>query len=220
MFKACIFDLDGTLLDTLPTVHHSCNLSLAHFRLGFVTMEQCRDLCRLPIAEFYPRLLQLGGCPRETISAVTEQIRLYDLEGYLKDPFAGTAAFCGIEELLRQLRNWGVMTAVLTNKPAPLAEEVVSRFFPGLIDRTVGQTPNTISKPNPQSLLDLIGSLNLERANCLYVGDTDVDMQTARNAGVSLAAVAWGYQDISSLRGYAPDFVITAPEELLTLFKN
>ncbi|WP_411677477.1 HAD family hydrolase [Caproicibacter sp.] len=218
MFRACIFDLDGTLLDTLPTLCRCCNASLAHFSLSPVSAEQCRGLCRLPIAEFYPRLLQLGGCPDDRSAELVEPIRQYDLEIYLKDPCAQTSPFPGIPELLRELRRRGTATAVLTNKPAPLAEQVVSSFFPGLLNSVAGQTPDTISKPDPRSLLHLIQSLSLSREECLFVGDTDVDMRTARAAGVPLAAVAWGYQDPRSLSAYEPDWIVRSPEELLPLF--
>lgn len=214
---ACIFDLDGTLLDTLPTLCRCCNASLTHFGLNPVSPAQCRDLCRLPIAEFYPRLLQLGGCPDDRSTELVEPIRQYDLETYLKDPCAQTNPFPGIPELLRELRRRGTATAVLTNKPAPLAERVVTSFFPGLLNLVAGQTPDTISKPDPRSLLQLIQALGLNREDCLFVGDTDVDMRTARAAGVPLAAVAWGYQDLRSLSAYEPDWAVRSPKELLPL---
>ena len=194
MLRACIFDLDGTLADTLPTVHHYCCSSLTHFGLGPVTLDQCRGLCRLSIAEFYPQLLRLGGCPEERVESLREPIRQYDLESYLQDIFYLTRPYPGTDRLLGQLRELGIVTAVLTNKPAPLAQSLMTALFPGLLDEIDGQTPESVSKPDPRSLTGLLDRLGVDRADCLYVGDTDVDMRTAQGAEVSVCAVTWGYQ--------------------------
>lgn len=77
-FRACVWDLDGTLLYTLPTIHHYCNQSLRHFGFHDITLDECRDLCRLSIAEFYHKLLKLGGCPPDRVAALQPAIRDYD----------------------------------------------------------------------------------------------------------------------------------------------
>ena len=163
MFRGCIFDLDGTLLDTLPTVHYYCCRTLAHFGLAPVTLEQCRGLCRLSIAEFYPGLLRFAGCPEDRIEALREPVRQYDLEGYLQDIHYLTEPFPGIPELLADLHSRGVVTAALTNKPAPLAQALLESTFPGLLDAVAGQTPDSISKPDPRSLTNLLDQLGLAR---------------------------------------------------------
>ena len=94
-FRACVWDLDGTLLYTLPTIHHYCNQSLRHFGFHDITLDECRDLCRLSIAEFYHKLLKLGGCPPDRVAALQPAIRDYDCAAYLSDftyltqPYAG-----------------------------------------------------------------------------------------------------------------------------------
>ena len=80
-FRACVWDLDGTLLYTLPTIHHYCNQSLRHFGFHDITLDECRDLCRLSIAEFYHKLLKLGGCPPDRVAALQPAIRDYDCAG-------------------------------------------------------------------------------------------------------------------------------------------
>lgn len=218
MLTGCIFDLDGTLVNTLPTVHYYCNRSLAHFGLGAVTMEQCRSLCRLSIAEFYPGLLRYGGCPEDKIESLREPIRQYDLESYLQDIHYLTEPFAGIEETLRRLKAAGVVTAALTNKPAPLAESLLTSLFPGLLDAIAGQTPETISKPDPRSLTNLLDQLGLTVDQALYVGDTDVDMLTAQNAGVAACAVTWGYQTREELQAFHPAYTIDTPQALCPIF--
>lgn len=216
--RGCIFDLDGTLVNTLPTVHHYCNLSLAHFGLSPIPEDECRRLCRLPISSFYHRLLKLGGCPEERIEALAPAIRDYDLSIYLRDCRYLTEPYPGIRELLRGLRERGAVTAVLTNKHAQVAESLMAELFPGAFDLVRGQTPATISKPDPRSLWNLLRDLKLRKEECVYVGDTDVDMDTAKAAGVPAAAATWGFQEREILLACGPDFVADRPEELLTLF--
>jgi phosphoglycolate phosphatase len=216
--RACIFDLDGTLVNTLPTVQHYCNLSLAHFGLQSVSQDACRNLCRLPIASFYHRLVRLGGCPEEQVAALAPRVRDYDVAAYLTDYRYLTEPYSGIAELLQALQKRGVVTAVLTNKPAKVAENLMSDLFPGAFAIVRGQTPETISKPDPRSLWNLLSDLHVRRDQCVYVGDTDVDMDTARAAGVLAAAATWGFQERELLLKCGPDFVADTPEDLLALF--
>lgn len=220
MLRACVFDLDGTLADTLPTVHHYCCASLAHFGLAPVTLDQCRGLCRLSIAQFYPQLLRLGGCPEGRIEELREPIRKYDLDSYLKDIFYLTRPYPGIKELLERLKELGVASAVLTNKPAPLAQALMGALFPGLLDEIAGQTPESVSKPDPRSLTGLLDRLGVDRESCLYVGDSDVDMITARDAGVSACAVTWGYQTRKELSLFSPAWFAGSAEELLDICRR
>lgn len=217
-FRACVFDLDGTLLYTLPTIHHYCNRSLAHFGLQSIAIEDCQELCRLSIAQFYQRLLALGGCAPEHIEALAPQIRDYDCAIYLENAIHLTTPYDGVAALLQTLQARGVPVGVLTNKPHALAQSVVQHFFGDLVSVCVGQTPDSISKPDPRSMDAVLQSLGAERGEVLYVGDTDIDMQTARNTGVSAAAVTWGYQPLSALMPYEPALVVQDPMELLKFF--
>ena len=214
MLRACVFDLDGTLVDTLPTIHHYCCASLTHFGLEPVTLAQCQRLCRLPGVEFYPQLLRFGGCPEERVEELREPICQYDHASYLQNVFYLTEPYPGVKSMLGQLREMGVITAVLTNKPALLAAPLMERFFPGLLDEIAGQTAQTIPKPDPRSLTGLLDRLGVDRKSCLYVGDSDVDMITARDAGVSACAVTWGYQTREELSLFSPAWFAGSAEEL------
>lgn len=216
--QSCVFDLDGTLLNTLPTVHHYCNRSLAHFGFHPITQDQCQDLCRYSIAAFYHRLLQLGGCPEEQIPLLAPQIRDYDLASYLEDYTYLCQPYPGIAQLLEQLRSRGVILAVLTNKPHALATGLMDRFFPGMFHLVRGQTPDTISKPDPRSLWDLLEDLGADRKDCVYVGDTDIDMKTAQASQVKAAAATWGFQARQVLEAFHPDLMADTPEQILSLF--
>ena len=217
-FTACVWDLDGTLLYTLPTVHHYCNQSLRHLGFHDVSMDDCRDLCRLPIAEFYPKPLKLGGCSAERIPALLPEIREYDYAAYLSDFTYLTKPYAGICETLEELNCRGIKNAVLTNKFNDVARPLIEHFFGDLIALCVGQTPETISKPDPHSMNPVLEQLGIPREQILYVGDTDVDMQTARNTQTAAAAAAWGYQPLEMLLPYHPEFIVRKPEQLLTIF--
>ena len=154
-FRACVWDLDGTLLYTLPTIHHYCNQSLRHFGFHGITLDECRDLCRLSIAEFYHKLLKLGGCPPDRVAALQPAIRDYDCAAYLSDFTYLTQPYAGVCETLAELNRRGIKNAVLTNKPNAVACALIDRFFGDAMELCVGQTPETISKPDPHWTLCL-----------------------------------------------------------------
>lgn len=218
--KLWVFDLDGTLLNTLPTIHYYCNKSLSHFGLRSISEEECKDLCRLSIRHFYHRLLIMGGCPQEQLDVLQPKIRDYDIQSYLGDYMIFTEPFKGITEILDQINQNGLISVVLTNKPHDIAVKLVNTFFGDKICLTIGQTPDSISKPDARSILQISEKLQVEKDRLIYIGDTDVDMQTANNAGVTSIAVTWGYQERENLESYNPDFIINSPEELLRLMNT
>ena len=189
--------MDGTLLYTLPTIHHYCNQSLRHFGFHDITLDECRDLCRLSIAEFYHKLLKLGGCPPDRVAALQPAIRDYDCAAYLSDFTYLTQPYAGVCETLAELNRRGIKNAVLTNKPNAVACALIDRFFGDAMELCVGQTPETISKPDPHSMDPVL---------------------TARNTQTAAAAAAWGYQPLEMLLPYHPEFIVRRPKQLLTIF--
>ena len=218
MHQAYIFDLDGTLLNTLPTILHYCNGSLLHFGFSPINMEQCRSLCRLPAATFYPKLLKMGGCEEKEADLLAPEIHAYDVAAYLKDVKTGTSPFSGIVEMLHALQEQGAQMAVLSNKPHPLVEELMTFFFPGLFDLCLGQRPGSPSKPDPAALLQVADALGRSREQCVFIGDTDIDMLAGKRARMYLVAVEWGYMSPDELAAYEPDALIQQPADLLSLF--
>lgn len=215
--RACVWDLDGTLLYTLPTVHYYCNRSLTHFGLREITIAQTMDLCRMSIQHFYQELLRLGGCPQQDIARLHPEIREFDCASYLADPMFLTYPYDGILHTLDTLSERGITHAVLTNKPNELAVPLVRHFFGERIGICIGQTTTSISKPHPGCMDGIFDALPCARDEILYIGDTDVDMETARNTGVTAAAALWGYQPDRVLLSYKPALVLDIPEALQTL---
>lgn len=218
MYNACIFDLDGTLLNTLPTIAHYSNRTLIHFGFSPLLMEQYQLLCRLPYPEFYQTLLRLGGCPAGQVDELWDQAGQHDQQIYLEDPLHLTQPFAGIPETLQELQKRNVTLAVLTNKPHAAAAALVEKLFPETFDLCVGHQAGSISKPDPRALLDLAEKLNYAKEECVYVGDTDIDVKTAVSAQVFSIAALWGYQDEDILAPHHPDVMIAHPREILQYF--
>lgn len=217
-YDACIFDLDGTLLNTLPTIAHYSNQTLVHFGCSPLALEQYQLLCRLPYPEFYQNLLQLGGCPGAQIHGLWDQAGQHDQKIYLEDPLHLTEPFPGVVETLKELKKRKVTLAVLTNKPHEAATRIVEKLFPDYFDLCVGHQPGSISKPDPQALLQLAEKLGYAKEACVYVGDTDIDVKTAVSAKVFSIAALWGYQDEDLLSPHHPDVMIQHPQEILQYF--
>ena len=125
-----------------------------------------------------------------------------------------------IHKTLEALRAKGVKNAVLTNKPDAVACSLIGRFFGSLIDICVGQTPDSISKPDSRSMDGVLQALGVSRDEVVYIGDTDVDMQTAHNTHTTAAAAVWGYQPLSMLLPYEPTFIVRTPQELIPIFQE
>lgn len=216
--RSCIFDLDGTLINTLPTVHYYCNRSLQHFGLRSISEPECQNLCRLPISSFYRELLSLGGCPKKQIEELAVSIQNYDIAEYLKNFLYLSQPYAGIQDMLQGLLEKNVVTAVLTNKPADIATSLIAEMFPRCFKTVRGQTMETISKPDPRSLWNLLDDLGLEQEECVYVGDSDVDMDTGIAAGVTTVGVTWGFQSLQVISSRSPDYIVNHPKDLLSLF--
>lgn len=161
---------------------------------------------------------KLGGCPPDRVATLQPAIRDYDCAAYLSDFTYLTQPYAGVCETLAELNRRGIKNAVLTNKPNAVACALIDRFFGDAMELCVGQTPETISKPDPHSMDPVLEQLGIPREQILYVGDTDVDMQTARNTQTAAAAAAWGYQPLEMLLPYHPEFIVRRPEQLLTIF--
>jgi len=218
MYKACIFDLDGTLLNTLPTIAYNSNRSLKTFGFHQISEDVFQSMCGLSFKDYYESLLRHGGCPEEEIEELRDQIGNYDKKIYMEDPLYLTEPFPGILEILAALKQKGVKLAVLTNKPDQIAQNIVSAVFPNMFDACVGYTGLNHSKPDPRSLWELINRLSLEKQDCIYVGDTNIDILAANNAEVFSIAVDWGYQSADMLAESSPGALISSPQDLLQYF--
>ena len=198
MIKACIFDLDGTLTNTLPTISYYANGALE--KNGFSTFgeESYKYFVGNGAKTLVERMLtEQGAMNEENFSRVFGDYNA----AYDAAPLYKTEVYDGIYELLRELRTRGIQTAVLSNKPDFATVSVVKHFFGDLFDIAHGAREGIALKPSPDGALSLMRELGLSSpAEILYVGDTSVEMDTGKSAGFYTVGVKWGFRTEEQLR--------------------
>ena len=207
---AFIFDLDGTLLDTLPDLVTLTNTVLV----------ECGYPQRLPeeILSFvgngaYALMLQAvpkGTTEHDAQVALARWKELYPELGHAK-----TAPYPGIPEALEVLRGRGIALGVLSNKFDAATREVIERCFPGVFDAVHGECELFPRKPDPQGMLHTIAELGATPQTSVYVGDSPGDIQAAHNAGAFGLAVSWGYRSVADIEQESPEAIIDHPAQLL-----
>ncbi|MBQ9003507.1 MAG: HAD family hydrolase [Eggerthellaceae bacterium] len=210
--KAIVFDMDGTILHTLPDLVAAANETFA--QLGYPARTEAEALERMGSGgRHLVEKLMPPGCTR------AEGERAFQLwrEIYIASDYVGTQPFPGIVEALRDLRARGVATAILSNKFDAGVQALVERFFDGLFDLVRGEIPPAPRKPDPTVLLSMLAELDVRPAEAAYVGDTVVDAQVARNAGVLAVGVSWGYDKTEPLPRDELDAYLRDPAEFVPL---
>ena len=211
--KACIFDLDGTLTDTLESLAFSVKETLKEMGLPQITTDECRSFVGNGARYLMERALEAAG-DRE-LSRIEEGMEVYgrifdENCTYLVTPYEG------ITETLKQMKDKGIKLAVLSNKPHQQTQKVVERIFgEDVFDCVQGQKEGIARKPDPDGIYRLLEEMQAGREECLYVGDSEVDVETGRNAGVRMVGVSWGFRSREVLRAAGAGPIIDSPEELM-----
>ncbi|WP_193213262.1 HAD family hydrolase [Luteolibacter marinus] len=211
MLPGLIFDLDGTLVDSLPGIAASLNRALA--ALGFPGHEESavRGFIGNGSLELARRALPDGADQAAAVEALFK-------DDYALTWASGTSPYPGIPECLNALHAAGHPLAVLSNKPHPFTAEIVARLFPGIpIDPVLGQRPEIPRKPHPEAALQIVRQWQRTPAQCCFIGDSTVDLATARAAGIPSLAVTWGYHDATDLRAAEPAFMVDSVAALATI---
>ena len=212
MIKACIFDLDGTLLDTLSTIGGYMNEALASEGIPPFPMDAYRYFVGDGARTLVRRALAAANALTE--EKETEVFTLYN-RLYDAAPNGRTVPYEGITELLAALKEKGIKVAVLSNKPDFATRAVVDSFFGELVDIAHGGREGIPLKPAPDGVLALLRELSVSADECLYIGDTGVDMDTARGAGLFGIGVTWGFRTPEELREHGARVLVSAPREIL-----
>lgn len=214
MIKAVIFDLDGTLLNTLEDLANASNFAL---RSCGYNEHPIKDYIRFVGSGRY--ILMKRILPEEDKNneeAIEKVLKLFD-EYYGEHMHDTTKPYDGIYELIKELKIKNIKLAVVSNKPDEFAGETVNRYFENDFEITYGQRPNHAVKPDPKTVYEVMEYLNVTKEECIYVGDSDVDMKTAQNAGVKSIGVAWGFRGEEELKSAGADYIIRTPQELVNL---
>lgn len=213
-YKAAIFDMDGTILNTLDDLADATNAALAHF--GYP--KRCLDEVRQFVGNGTRRLIE-QAVPPNTSEADIETVFKWFGPYYQAHADIKTKAYPGIEALLRDLRTNGVKTAVVSNKPDAAVKKLAVQYFDGLFDIAIGENEaaGVRRKPAPDSVDAALDALGLDRASAVYIGDSDVDLATAQNAGMDHILVTWGFRDKPFLKSCGAKVFADTPQAVLAL---
>lgn len=212
--RGCIFDLDGTLTDTLDSLTHSVNLTLEEMGLPQITEEQCRLFVGNGARCLMEKALKAAGDTK--LSRIEEGMKVYGRIFSANCTYHVTP-YKGIVELLGQLKDRGIKLAVLSNKPHGQTVDVVKQIFgASIFDYVQGQCDTLARKPDPSGVWKLLEEMGISKEECLYIGDSEVDVKTAKAAGMQGIAVTWGFRDRELLKTEGADILIDSPQELLT----
>ena len=208
-YQLMIFDLDGTLLNTLEDLTDSVNYVLWKHGYPERTVQEVRSFVGDGIHKLIERSL-----PEETLPFVVEEC-FREFTAYYKVHCADkTRPYDGIPEMLVRVRKAGIRTAVVSNKADYAAKELCAKYFPGMFDEVVGERMGIHRKPSPDSVNEVIRLLGVSKEETVYIGDSDVDVQTAKNAGIDGIFVAWGFKGADFLCKAGAERIVTGPEEI------
>ena len=211
-YAACIFDLDGTLANTLESIACFGNGALAAFHLPPIPPSAYKQLVGNGADLLVRRMLAYVGAslpPPELARFRAEYDRLYESE-----PMKLVSPYPGLPELLEKLRSSGKKLGVLSNKPDNMTCFIVNKLYGSSIHRVHGQRQGIPPKPDPTAVLALAEELGVRPEEVLYIGDSGVDMDTGRNAGMDTCGVLWGFRDRDELIGHGAKYLAANAEEL------
>ncbi|MZK44367.1 HAD-IIIA family hydrolase [Dorea sp. BIOML-A1] len=213
IMKACIFDLDGTLTNTLESMTYSVNLTLEEMGLSKITKDQCRLFVGNGARVLIEKSLKAAG--DTDASRIEEGMEIYG-RIFDRNCTYHVTPYEGIPEMLKALKDKGIQLAVLSNKPDRQTVKVVKAIFgEELFDYAQGQKEGIRRKPEPDGVWYLMEQMHVSKEECLYIGDSEVDAATGRNAGLKTIGVLWGFRDRKTLETAGVDDLIDRPDELL-----
>ncbi|MCM1159794.1 MAG: HAD family hydrolase [Roseburia sp.] len=217
MKKLVIFDLDGTLTDSLKSIQYSTNLTIQEFGYAPIPLEPFRYFVGDGAGELIKRALRFSGDKElvhyekamERYRQVFKEHCMYEVKPY-----------DGILELLGALKEQGIFLAVNSNKPHERTVDVIEQIFgKDCFHMLAGQVPERKRKPDPAGIFHITHSMGINIADVIYIGDTCTDMQTGKNAGVFTVGALWGFRDRKELEENKADVIIEKPMELMKYLK-
>ena len=211
--KACIFDLDGTLTDTLESLVYSVNASLAELNLPPITPMQCRRFVGNGARVLMERALIASG--DEGAARIEEGMEAYG-RIFGENCMYHVEPYDGIPDVLEAMKQKGIKLAVLSNKPHRQTVNVVETVFgKGYFEFVQGQIDGIPKKPDPGCVYELLSKMGVAKEECLYVGDSEVDVATGIAAGVTCIGVEWGFRDRQELIDAGAEHLVDHPLQLL-----
>ena len=213
-YKAVLFDMDGTVLDTLEDLKDAVNVTLRAYGMPERSLEEVRCF----VGNGALRLFEQAVAPGSSQETVMETLA-YFKDYYDRHCLIKTAPYDGIMELLAELKAQGVKLAVVSNKPHSAVMELSRLFFSDYMEYSMGQQDFIARKPAPDMLWHTVERMGLELSDCVYIGDSEVDVATAKNAGMDGIAVSWGFRTVAELEAAGAKCIVHSTEELLELLQ-
>ena len=211
-YKLAVFDMDGTILNTLEDLADSTNYALKANGLPERTIDEVRRFVGNGI-----RLLIERAVPTDTDKKLTDKVFDTFKEYYKTHCAVKTRPYDGIKDVLLELRKAGCLTAVVSNKADFAVQDLCKDYFDNLFDFAIGERADIKKKPAPDSVFEVLSKLNVEKDNAVYIGDSDVDFATSVNAGMDVIMVGWGFRDEEFLREKGAKRIIKQPSEILDI---
>ena len=214
MIKCCIFDLDGTVLDTITTITHFVNVTLEKHGIEKITIDECKYFAGNGAKLLIERSLASKGITDPAVAAklLPEYNAAYDAKSYYL-----TKVFDGVDKLLSDLKANGIKIAVLSNKPDSTVRPIIEYFFKDVFDVALGGQDGIPLKPDPAVPKMILSRLGISENETAWIGDTSVDVETGKNLGARLnVGVLWGFRKKEELVGAGADIVVERADEILS----
>lgn len=211
-YELIVFDMDGTILDTLEDLKNSMNYTLKLHNMPERTLDEIRSFVGNGIRKLIERAV-----PQETSEEKITEIHKNFMAHYEIHCADFTKPYDGVISLIQELRNRGYKTAVVSNKADSAVQELCVQYFPNLFDLAIGERSEIAKKPAPDMVHLALAQLGFPKENAVYIGDSDVDVATARNSGLAMIAVDWGFRSRDFLISQGAETIVSKPEEILEL---
>lgn len=208
-YQLAIFDMDGTILDTIDDLANALNYALELH--GFPTHPVSSVLHFVGNGMW--KLIE-RGVPENTSETEIVKVHRDFMDYYDRHCLDNTKAYDGIDTLIKRLRSAGCKTAVVSNKADEAVHALCKQFFPGYFDVEIGAREGIANKPAPDSVYEVIRHFDMDKKFVVYIGDSDVDVATANNAGVDGIAVSWGFRSVSFLKEHGAGVILDSPKEV------
>lgn len=211
-YKSYIFDLDGTLLDSLTDLAASCNYALRINNMPERTIDEVRMFVGNGVRKLMERAIP-DGDRNELFQKTYTDFR----DHYLIHNLDHTSPYNGIINMLKSLKDDGCNIAVVSNKFYAATQELVNHFFGDYVSVAIGERDNIRKKPSPDTVFEALRQLNVEKDGAVYIGDSDVDVMTAKNCGMPCISVLWGFRDKKFLIEHGANVFVEKPSEILLI---
>ena len=217
MKKIFIFDLDGTLLNTLEDLKDAVNYSLSKFNYPKYTLEDIRLFVGNGVKKLIERALPNGLNNKD----FDECLSIFK-KSYKENMYNKTYIYEGVIDMLKSLKDKGIKTAIVSNKFDLAVKELAQKYFDGLIDIALGENEKEgiRKKPAPDTVFKVLKLMNLTQDDAIYIGDSDVDIMTAKNSSMPCISVTWGFRDKNFLLENGAKIIVYSPKEILNYIES